>query len=82
MSRDIRETLVRSSHDGIAIICHVRLRQDVLANVARPSYDRRTTVVQRSCKCRTMVMRENDKSRTYKIPAMFESSVINEMELD
>ena len=61
MSRDIRETLVRSSYDGIAIICHVRPRQDVLANVARPSYDRRTTVVRRSCKCRTMVMRENDK---------------------
>ena len=52
MSRDIRETLVRSSHDGIAIICHVRLRQDVLANVARPvvrpSHDCRAKVVQMS----------------------------------
>ena len=57
MSRDIRETLVRSSHDGIAIICHVRLRQDVLANVARPSYDRRTTVARLSFEGRANVAR-------------------------
>ena len=48
MSSDIRETLGRSSHDGIAIICHVRLRQDVLANIARPSHDCSSKVVQMS----------------------------------
>ena len=59
MSRDIRETLVRSSHDGIAIIYHVRLRQDVLANVARPSCEGRANVARWLCE--KMINREHIK---------------------
>ena len=58
-SRHIRETLVRSSHDGIAIICHVRLRQDVLANVARLSCEGRANVARWLCE--KMINREHIK---------------------